>query len=79
MTCLTVRPFANHGFRIVAIDAWLCAGRGQILSPVSELDSELHDDLESKIGRFRQLADLSSTLGLAGAMLPAERRPTLRG
>jgi hypothetical protein len=45
-----------------------------LLSPASELGlvrsllADLHDDLEGKIGRFRQLVDLSSTLGAAGTM-----------
>jgi hypothetical protein len=47
-----------------------------LLSPVSELGlvrlllADIHDDLAGKVGRFRQLADLSAALGFYGTMLP---------
>ncbi|MEO5774462.1 MAG: hypothetical protein ABIQ32_10145 [Sphingomicrobium sp.] len=47
-----------------------------LLSPIGELEfvrlllADLHDDLDGKIGRFRQLTDLSGALGSAGTMLP---------
>jgi hypothetical protein len=47
-----------------------------LLSPVQDLDlvrlllADLHDDLLAKVGRFRQLADLSGALGSHGTMLP---------
>jgi hypothetical protein len=49
---------------------------GDLLSPISELGfvrlllADLHDDLDSKIARFRQLTDLSGALGSSGTMLP---------
>lgn len=47
-----------------------------LLSPIGELRlvqlllEDLHDDLAGKIARFRQLTDLSATLGSYGTMLP---------
>jgi hypothetical protein len=47
-----------------------------LLSPVSELSlvqlllADIHDDLAGKVGRFRQLTDLSAALGFYGTMLP---------
>ena len=47
-----------------------------LLSPISELGfvrlllADLHDDLDGKIARFRQLTDLSGALGSSGTMLP---------
>lgn len=32
--------------------------------------ADLHDDLEGRVARFRQLADLSATLGSSGTMIP---------
>jgi hypothetical protein len=49
-----------------------------LLSPVSELSlvqlllADIHDDLAGKVGRFRQLSDLSAALGLYGTMLPGD-------
>ncbi len=49
--------------------------QSDLLSTITELDlvrfllADLHDDLEAKISRFRQLTDLSSVLGAAGTML----------
>lgn len=34
------------------------------------LVADLHDDLEGKVARFRQLADLSMGMGAAGTMIP---------
>ncbi|TPL01143.1 MULTISPECIES: hypothetical protein [unclassified Mesorhizobium] len=50
--------------------------QSDLLSPVSDLGfarlllAELHDDLPSKVARFRQLSDLSNALGSSGTMLP---------
>ncbi len=47
-----------------------------LLSPISDLGlvrfllADLHDDLLGKVARFRQLTDLSETLGWHGTMLP---------
>jgi hypothetical protein len=47
-----------------------------LLSPVTDLGytrfllADLHDDLAGKVARFRQLADLSTSLGSSGTMLP---------
>lgn len=47
-----------------------------LLSPIGELGfvrlllADLHDDLDGKIGRFRQLTDLSGRLSSSGTMLP---------
>ncbi|HKY80806.1 MAG TPA: hypothetical protein VJM09_04960, partial [Sphingobium sp.] len=47
-----------------------------LLSPIDELGfvrlllADLHDDLTGKIARFRQLTDLSGSLGSSGTMLP---------
>jgi len=49
---------------------------GDLLSPISELGfvrfllADLHDDLDGKTARFRQLTDLSGALGSSGTMLP---------
>ncbi|WP_234836933.1 hypothetical protein [Sinorhizobium meliloti] len=46
----------------------------EILSPVTDLGfvrillADLHDELPSKVARFRQLADLSTSLGANGTM-----------
>lgn len=51
------------------------ADQGDILSEVGELDlvrlllADLHNDLSGRIGRYRQLADLSANLGSEGAMI----------
>lgn len=48
-----------------------------LFSPLSDVDfvrhmlADLHDDLEGKLGRYRQLADLSTGLGEYGTMLPS--------
>lgn len=48
-----------------------------LFSPLSDVDfvrhmlADLHDDLEGKLGRYRQLADLSMGLGEYGTMLPS--------
>jgi hypothetical protein len=50
--------------------------QSDLLSPTSELGlvrlllADLHDDLAGKVGRLRQLTDLSSTLGFQGTLLP---------
>jgi hypothetical protein len=47
-----------------------------LLSPLSDLRlvqlllADLHDDLSGKVGRYRQLSDLSAALGFYGTMLP---------
>ncbi len=47
-----------------------------LLCPVSDLGftrfllADLHDDLAGKVARFRQLSDLSMSLGSSGTMLP---------
>ncbi|MBX9943798.1 MAG: hypothetical protein K2Y40_06935, partial [Reyranella sp.] len=47
-----------------------------LLSPLKDLDlvrwllADLHDDLFGKAARFRQLTDLSGSLGSYGTMLP---------
>jgi hypothetical protein len=47
-----------------------------LLCPVSDLGfarfllADLHDDLAEKVARFRQLSDLSISLGSSGTMLP---------
>ena len=47
-----------------------------LLSPIGELGfvrvllADLHDDLTGKIARFRQLTDLSGSLGSSGTILP---------
>ena len=51
-------------------------GQSALFSGCSDLDAarillaDLHDDLTGKVGRFHQLADLSTSLGSAGSMLP---------
>lgn len=51
------------------------ADQGDILSELGELDlvrlllAELHNDLSGRVGRYRQLADLSANLGSEGAMI----------
>lgn len=46
-----------------------------ILSPVTDMGlvkfllADLHDDLSAKVARFRQLADISMTLGKNGTLL----------
>lgn len=48
----------------------------ELLSPINDADvfrillADLHDDLEGKVARFRQLADLSAALGSSGTMMP---------
>jgi hypothetical protein len=50
--------------------------QADLLSSVTDLDSarillaDLHDDLVGKVARFRQLNELSATLGPHGTMLP---------
>lgn len=50
----------------------------RIFSPLADVDffrhliADLHDDLDGKVSRFRQLADLSMVLGAAGNMIPGE-------
>lgn len=50
--------------------------QGDLLSDADTLNlaqmllADLHDDLPNKIARLRQLADLSSTLGPGGTMMP---------
>lgn len=50
--------------------------QAELLSPLHDLDfmrlllADLHDDLNGKVGRFRQLADLSETFGIGRTMLP---------
>lgn len=50
--------------------------QADLLSPVSDLGlvrhllADLHDDLLGKVARFRQLADLSMSLGANGTMMP---------
>ena len=47
-----------------------------LLSPLSDLKlvqlllADIHDDLAGKVARFRQLNDLSASLGVYGTMLP---------
>lgn len=47
-----------------------------LLCPISDLGltrfllADLHDDLAGKVARFRQLSDLSMSLGSSGTMLP---------
>jgi hypothetical protein len=47
-----------------------------LFSPITELGltrlllADLHDDLIGKVARFRQLSELSMTLGSSGTMLP---------
>jgi len=47
-----------------------------LLSPMTDvalfriLLADLHDDLQGKVARFHQLADLSTALGASGTMLP---------
>jgi len=49
-----------------------------LFSPQADVDVfrhlivDLHDDLEGKVARFRQLADLSMGMGAAGTMIPGE-------
>lgn len=49
-----------------------------LFSPLAEVDffrhliADLHDDLDGKVARFRQLADLSMGMGAAGTMIPGE-------
>lgn len=51
-------------------------GQAELLSPLHDLDfmrlllADLHDDLNGKVGRFRQLADLSETFRIGRTMLP---------
>lgn len=48
----------------------------ELLSPLTDLGlvrlllADLHDDLGGKVARFRQLSDLSASLGCYGTMLP---------
>lgn len=48
----------------------------ELLSTVRDVDvfrtllADLHDDMAGKAARFRQLADLSATLGSSGTMMP---------
>ncbi|MGF6699554.1 uncharacterized protein (DUF2236 family) [Paraburkholderia sp. MM5496-R1] len=48
----------------------------ELLSSIRDVDvfrillADLHDDMEGKVVRFRQLADLSMSLGSAGTMMP---------
>lgn len=49
-----------------------------LFSPLADVDffrhlvADLHDDLNGKVARFRQLADLSMGIGDAGTMIPGE-------
>jgi hypothetical protein len=49
-----------------------------LFSPLSDVDffrhlvADLHDDLDNKVARFRQLADLSMGMGAFGTMIPGE-------
>lgn len=49
-----------------------------LFSPLADVDffrhlvADLHDDLESKVARFRQLADLSMGMGAAGTIIPGQ-------
>jgi len=49
-----------------------------LFSPLADVDffrqlvGDLYDDLEGKVARFRQLADLSMGMGSAGTMIPGE-------
>jgi hypothetical protein len=55
----------------MSVDAQL-----DLLSPVTDIGytrfllADLHDDLAGKVARFRQLSDLSMSLGSSGTMLP---------
>ncbi|KFX63359.1 hypothetical protein KBK24_0116645 [Burkholderia sp. K24] len=48
----------------------------ELLSSIRDVDvfrvllADLHDDMEGKVARFRQLADLSMSLGSGGTMMP---------
>lgn len=48
----------------------------ELLAPIHDLDAtrwllaDLHDDLRGKVGRFRQLADMSAELGAYRSMIP---------
>jgi len=50
--------------------------QSELLSGVKDVDvfrlliADLHDDLDGKVARFHQLADLSTALGSMGTMLP---------
>lgn len=50
--------------------------QGELLSPLTDLRlsqlllADLHDDLSGKVARFRQLADVSASLGSNGTMMP---------
>ena len=50
--------------------------QGALFSPLGDVEvsrwllADLHDDLAGKVGRFRQLADLSTVLGSSGTMIP---------
>lgn len=49
-----------------------------LFSPLADVDffrhlvADLHDDLEGKVARFRQLADLSMGMGAAGTIVPGQ-------
>ncbi|MBX3447889.1 MAG: hypothetical protein KF765_14150 [Parvibaculaceae bacterium] len=51
-------------------------GRPDLFSPLHDLDlvrlllADMHDDLYGKVGRFRQLADLSETFRIGRTILP---------
>lgn len=50
--------------------------QGKLLSNLNDVEivrillADLHDDLDAKVARFHQLADLSMVLGKAGTLLP---------
>lgn len=52
------------------------AMQSELFAPIETLEAtrvllaDLHDDLEGKVGRYHQLADLSVALGSSGTMLP---------
>jgi hypothetical protein len=52
------------------------ANQQSLFSPLADVDffrhllADLHDDLQGKVARFRQLADLSADLGAGGSMIP---------
>lgn len=49
--------------------------QGELFSSLHDVDvakmllADLHDDLEGMVARFRQLADLSATLGSSGTLI----------
>ena len=51
-------------------------GQPDLFSPLHDLDlvrlllADMHDDLYGKVGRFRQLADLSETFRIGRTILP---------